>query len=98
MKIPIDQVRKIANLARLDFEEQELKQFAREFSEIIDFVDSLSQVETGNEAPLFHGLDPAIEPTLWREDLTRPSLPVTDIFESAPASDDGQFQVPRVID
>ncbi|EGS30252.1 aspartyl/glutamyl-tRNA(Asn/Gln) amidotransferase, C subunit [Peptoniphilus sp. oral taxon 375 str. F0436] len=41
-----DQIKHIANIAKLDFSEEELAKFADSFSETMDFVDQIRQVAT----------------------------------------------------
>ncbi len=97
MKISQDEVRKIATLAHLEFDDRELEEFSAQFQQILNYFEQLQQVKTSGVDPLTHPLEE--EPgTPLREDVRRPSLSNEEALAEAPKKSDGQFQVPRVID
>jgi len=92
MKIDLDEVRRVAELAHIRLNDDELPRMAAELSVILDYIDQLSTVDV--DLPL--GIAMA-NPTSLREDVVVPSLPVTDVAANAPAFVHGHFVVPRVI-
>jgi len=51
MKLSIEAVENIANLARLGLNQAEKKKFAEQLSSILDYVDQLKEVDTKNIKP-----------------------------------------------
>ena len=94
MGIPVDEVRRIAALAQLELGEQELEQYSRQLSAIVDYMDQLSQVDTSGVDP-----DPCIpaQDDFLRPDSSVSSLDREDALSNAPDPHHGHFGVPRVI-
>ena len=95
MSLTADQVRNVARLARLGLDEDQIADYAGELSNILEVVDRLEQADTGAVAPMAHPLDLAAR---LREDKP---VPVTtrDAFQAiAPATADGVYLVPKVIE
>ncbi len=88
-------VRKIAKLAHLEVEEEELPKLAGELERILGYVERLQQADLSG-LPDEDPEDPAGETPL-REDRVRDSFTPEEATENAPASEDGAFLVPRVI-
>ncbi len=56
MKLTPEQVDHIAALARLDLADEEKAVFQKQLSTIIEYVDQLAKVDTGNVEPMTHSL------------------------------------------
>lgn len=56
MKLSLEQVDKIAALARLELSEEERASFARQLSSIIEYVDKLQAVDTKDVEPMSHSV------------------------------------------
>ena len=94
MGISVDEVRRIAGLAQLELDEQELPRYAQQLNAILGFMERLSQVDTaGVEA------DPGspVPEDHLRPDVSLPGLQRVDALENAPDAEDGHFSVPRVL-
>ncbi len=89
-----DDVRRLARLARLDLDEEEVSAFTRQLGDILEFARQIQSVDTAEvtDAPAV-GLPPL------REDTPGASLSRTDVLAAAPDHDaaSGLFKVPRVI-
>jgi aspartyl-tRNA(Asn)/glutamyl-tRNA(Gln) amidotransferase subunit C len=57
MKLTIEEVKKIASLARLRLTETELSKFQDQLSSILDYVVKLNEVDTKNVEPVTGGTD-----------------------------------------
>lgn len=94
--------RKIADLARLELSDEEVKTFTSQLGQILGYVEQLGQVNVktaqGEIEPLTHPLD---LPTLFREDQVVPSLRDEQgrpkILSAAPESIEGGFKVPPIL-
>jgi aspartyl-tRNA(Asn)/glutamyl-tRNA(Gln) amidotransferase subunit C len=91
----IEQVRKVAKLARLDLGPDDLALMARQLSAILNYVDQLGQLDTEGVEPLAH---PISLQNKFRADEAVPSLPVDEALRNAPARIGNFFGVPAVLD
>jgi len=94
MAIKIEDVDKIAKLAKLEFAPVEKKKLAKQMAQIVSYFEKLSQLETNDIPPTYHVLD--IE-NVMREDRTEPWLTQEQALANAPAKKMGYFSVPKVI-
>jgi aspartyl-tRNA(Asn)/glutamyl-tRNA(Gln) amidotransferase subunit C len=94
MPVTRAEVEKVAVLAKLKFGEQELDEFTRQFNQILDYINTLNELDTSKVEPTTHVLD--LE-NVFREDVVKPSLPREELLKNAPAQDGEFFKVPKVI-
>jgi aspartyl-tRNA(Asn)/glutamyl-tRNA(Gln) amidotransferase subunit C len=96
MSLTRQDVEKIARLARLAITEKEMPVYVTSLSNIVNFVDELSRVETGSVEPMAHPLDGQ------RQRLRPDRVSETDHHEkyqaNAPKVQAGLYVVPRVIE
>jgi aspartyl-tRNA(Asn)/glutamyl-tRNA(Gln) amidotransferase subunit C len=98
MTISRDEVKKISELARLRFEEEELTDFTSRFQDLLEYIEKLKEVDVEAIAPTSHvTLTKEFEKHIFREDEVRPSLDVEDSLANAPDPGNGHFRVPKVI-
>ena len=96
MSIHHEDVRKIAELARLEIPDHQLERTARELSAVLDYVTQLRDLGLAEEEPLAYVND-AFPPA--REDRARPSpISRAEALSQAPASDGTYFLVPPVVE
>jgi aspartyl-tRNA(Asn)/glutamyl-tRNA(Gln) amidotransferase subunit C len=94
MSVSIDEVKYIANLAKLNFDEKELEGFTNQFNEILSFFEKLNELNTENVEPLSH---PIPNENVFREDTLVQSIECKDALKNSPNSTDEFFVVPKVI-
>jgi aspartyl-tRNA(Asn)/glutamyl-tRNA(Gln) amidotransferase subunit C len=98
VSISKEEVLKIAELARLHFEEEELVAFTSRFQYLLDYIEKLKEVDVQDIEPTSHvTLTKEFEKHIFREDTIEPSLPVEESLANAPDPGDGHFRVPKVI-
>jgi aspartyl-tRNA(Asn)/glutamyl-tRNA(Gln) amidotransferase subunit C len=95
MSLSLDEVRKVARLARLELSEDDLARMQPQLSAILDYVAQLQQIDTEGVEPLAH---PLPVQNVFREDEPRPSLPVDAALTNAPVRLGDYFGVPAVFD
>src|SRR5215813_1015100 len=95
MSLSIDQVRKVARLARLELSEPDLARMQQQLSAILDYVEQLNTLDTEGVEPLAH---PLPVQNVFRPDEEAPSLPVDAALANAPQRVENYFGVPAVFD
>ncbi len=96
MTITAAQVEHVAALARLGLDDQSAKKMAGELDRILAYITSLRDVNTEGVPPTSHALDP--QRNVLRDDRAVPSIPQAAALAAAPATQDGMFKVPRVVE
>lgn len=95
MALSREEVRHVAQLARLDFSDDEEQRMAEEMSQILDYVEKLDELDTSGVPPMSHVLDVT---NVFRADEIESRIDREQALEPAPKTDDGYFQVPQVIE
>lgn len=95
MALTEDDVERVALLARLQLQPDELASMARELSQVLDHMKMLNDLDTTAVSPTFH-VRPPENP--WRADVASPSLPVAEALKNAPEPAAQQFRVPRIVE
>ncbi|ASP38729.1 Asp-tRNA(Asn)/Glu-tRNA(Gln) amidotransferase GatCAB subunit C [Bacterioplanes sanyensis] len=95
MALDQNQVRDIAELARLQIDETQVDEYQKNLSSILDLVDQLAAVDTANVEPLAHPLD-AVQ--RLRADAVTEDNQREHFQQVAPATAEGYFLVPRVVE
>ncbi|HET9789190.1 MAG TPA: Asp-tRNA(Asn)/Glu-tRNA(Gln) amidotransferase subunit GatC [Pyrinomonadaceae bacterium] len=92
------EIKKIADLAHLELDEEELKTFGPQITEIINYIEQLNELDTTNVEPALGGLTPEGEKTdTSRPDEVTGSLGQKAALEEAPDAAHGHFRVPKVL-
>ncbi len=95
MSIDKKAVMKVANLARLKISDEEIDRYGPQLSNIINFVEQLSKVDTDNVTPLASPVDIALR---LREDKVTDGDVQKDVLANAPEELEGFFVVPKVVE
>jgi aspartyl-tRNA(Asn)/glutamyl-tRNA(Gln) amidotransferase subunit C len=93
MSLSADEVRKVADLARLEISDAELETMAGQLSAIIDYINQLQALNTDGVEPLAHALDVH---DVFRDDLPGRSLSPNQALANAPARKNDFYRVPPV--
>ena len=94
MKITKEEVIHVAQLARLDVDEALIDKFAKQIGMILEYIDTLNQVDTEGVASTSHAL--ALT-NAFREDDERGVFDKDAALANAPEKEDGSFVVPKVV-
>ncbi|RQG91591.1 Asp-tRNA(Asn)/Glu-tRNA(Gln) amidotransferase subunit GatC [Natrarchaeobius halalkaliphilus] len=83
-----EEVRHVAELARVDLADDEVDQFTRQFADILEYFDTLDEVpEIDRDADLVN---------VMRPDEERDSFESDAALRNAPETEDGYFKGPNV--
>ena len=95
MSLDISEVKKIAWLARLAIDKQDISSYRDELSNILDLVEHMNSVNTKGITPIAHPLD--LSARLRADEITETNQ--RDYFQkNAPLTDSGCYLVPKVIE
>lgn len=94
MAIDRDQVRKVAHLARLALTPQEEEQFTSQLSDILDYFQQLSELDTESVSPTARAIDVS---NVTRVDQLHPWGDRESILDCAPDREDEFFKVPKIM-
>jgi aspartyl-tRNA(Asn)/glutamyl-tRNA(Gln) amidotransferase subunit C len=95
MYLSLEDVAKVAKLARLELGSDDLARMQTQLSAILDYIAQLNELNTDGVEPLAHPLP--IE-NVFRPDAPTPSLPPDAALQNAPNRVDNYFGVPAVFD
>lgn len=95
VELTVDEVRHVADLAKLKLNEEDLAKFQKQLTDIVDFVGKLQEVDTKNVEPTSQvtGLE-----NVFREDEVKPSLPQAEVLKNAKRKHNGYFMVDAIFE
>jgi aspartyl-tRNA(Asn)/glutamyl-tRNA(Gln) amidotransferase subunit C len=88
-------VERIAHLARLEIDERQSKVFCDSLSQILALIEEMNAVDTSGIEPMAHPQDVGLR---LREDHVTETDQRTEFQGVAPATEDGLYLVPKVIE
>jgi aspartyl-tRNA(Asn)/glutamyl-tRNA(Gln) amidotransferase subunit C len=95
MSIKSENIKQVAHLARLHFNDQELPKFTEQFNQVISLIDQINQVDTSKVEPMSSPL--AITQRL-REDVVTEKDQREKMQQNAPQTEAGLYLVPTIIE
>jgi len=95
MKLTLQEVEHIAQLARLDLTPAEKERYRQQLSAILDYAARLQQLDTTGIAPTASVLPPH---SVLRADAAQVGLSTAALLSNAPAVELDQFRVPPVME
>lgn len=90
-----EEVKHVANLARLAITEEEAEKFAEQLGKITDFVEQLNELDTTNVEPTSHVFPIA---NVLREDVAKPGLDREKVMLNVKEQEAGQIKVPSIME
>jgi aspartyl-tRNA(Asn)/glutamyl-tRNA(Gln) amidotransferase subunit C len=94
MALTTDEVKAVAELARLHLSPEEIDRMRDQLSSILDHIALINELDTASISPTAQ----VIELTnIMRDDMVRPSLPREAVLANAPRQNDGFFEVDAVL-
>lgn len=94
VEITRDEVRHLADLARIDLDDAELDHLAPQLSVILESIASIAEVAAADIPPTSHAIPLT---NVFRDDVVRPSLTAEQALSGAPVADQQRFSVPRIL-
>lgn len=94
MQVTAEVVAQIAELARLDLDQEQQERLASDLAQIISYVEMLDELDTSAVEPMAHALDLT---NVFADDEVQPSLSRQEALANAPKHDGQFFLVPAVL-
>jgi aspartyl-tRNA(Asn)/glutamyl-tRNA(Gln) amidotransferase subunit C len=95
MPLTVEEVKHIADLARLSLTDEEVERYRSQLSAILDYAARLQAVDTADIPPTSSVLPGR---TVLRADEARPGLSLEELLQNAPEAEDRQFRIPPVFE
>ena len=95
MTITNEQIKKIASLARIKIEENQIEKYQKDLSDILNMIEQLSEVNTENVSEM---TSPHEMNLRFREDIVNDGNYADKILSNAPDTEEGYFNVPKVVE
>lgn len=90
-----DQVKHIADLARLHVTEEEAERFTNQLSSILAYTEQLNELDTTDVEPTTHVLDVK---NVMRQDEPKEWITQEDALKNAPDAKGDYFRVPSILE
>ena len=94
MSLSINEVVRIAELARLKLSPEEIERYRDQLSDILEYAERLQSLDTSDIPPTSSVLS---DQSGLREDNPKPGLHTKSLMRNAPSSKDDQFLIPPVL-
>ena len=95
MSLEASEIKKIAHLARLGINADDIPEYSRNLSDILAFVEQLNAVDTSGVEPLAHPLEATQR---LRADVVTEADNRDNFQQVAPETESGLYLVPQVIE
>ena len=93
-KITKEEVRKVAELARLELNENEINKHAEQLEKILEYIKQLEEINT-NDVPCTTRAIEVIN--VFRKDKKQNSDCKEELLDLAPSREDEYFKVPKIL-
>ena len=93
-KLSSSDVRKVAQLARLELPDDQIEIYTAQIEEILSYVDQLQEIDTKNVSPTTRAVEVV---NAMREDLVDVKCLREDILNQAPHREGDFFRVPKIL-
>ena len=93
-KITKDEVKKVAHLARLELNEHEINNHAKQLEKILQYIDQLEKIDTDDVPCTTRAIEVI---NVLRKDEKNNSDCTEEILELGPSREENYYKVPKII-
>ena len=93
-KITKEEVKKVANLARLELDEDEINNHADQLEKILEYIKQLEKIDTDDVLCTTRAIEVK---NVFRKDENKTSDCTEELLELGPSREDKYFKVPKII-
>jgi len=94
MKLDESTVDRIAQLSKLEFNTEDKKAILNDMNQMLDFIETLQEVNTDNDEPLIHMTEAV---NVLRADDAKTTILQDEALANAPSKDSTYFKIPKVL-
>jgi aspartyl-tRNA(Asn)/glutamyl-tRNA(Gln) amidotransferase subunit C len=94
MKLDESTVERIAQLSKLEFNAEEKVAILNDMNQMLDFIETLQEVDTDNVEPLIHMTE---DVNVLRADDAKTTISQEEALTNAPSKDSTYFKIPKVL-
>ncbi len=94
MKVTDEMIDRLSHLARLEFKNDEKEEIKNDLSNVLSFIEKLSELDTTGVAPLVYVNE---DENILRKDISSTSITKQEALKNAPQHDSDYFKVPKVL-
>ena len=94
-KINREEVKKVAHLARLELNEDEINNHAEQLEKILEYIKALEKIDTNDVPPTTRAIEVI---NVFRKDENKSSDCYEQLLELGPSREDKYYKVPKIID
>ncbi|MEG1705620.1 MAG: Asp-tRNA(Asn)/Glu-tRNA(Gln) amidotransferase subunit GatC [Clostridia bacterium] len=95
MNVSKEEVKHIADLARINCSENEIEKFSKDLTNIVNMANEINNLNTENIKPTTHILENV---NVFRKDEVHASYDRDIILKNAPTKESGCISVPKVVE
>jgi aspartyl-tRNA(Asn)/glutamyl-tRNA(Gln) amidotransferase subunit C len=95
MRLTKEDIASVAYLSRLELSEEEKDKLTEQINRLLESFATLQELDTSDVEPTSHVIPVS---NVFREDVSRPSLPVEEVIGNGPQVAENCFVVPRVVE
>ena len=93
-KITNEEVRKVAHLARLELNEDEINNHVEQLEKILEYINQLEKIDTDDVPCTTRAIEVI---NVFRKDENKNSDCIDELLELGPSREDKYFKVPKII-
>ena len=93
-KITKDEVKKVAHLARLELNEDEINNHAEQLEKILEYIEQLERIDTNNVPSTTRAIEVI---NVLRKDNIKNTDCSEELLELGPSREDNYFKVPKIL-
>ena len=93
-KINKEEVKKVANLARLELNENQINNHAEQLEKILEYIKQLEKIDTNGVASTTRAIEVI---NVFRKDEKKNYDCTEDLLELGPSREDKYFKVPKIM-
>jgi aspartyl-tRNA(Asn)/glutamyl-tRNA(Gln) amidotransferase subunit C len=95
MNLDAQTIHKIADLARIHIDDQEVDTLIPEMNKILSFMEKLNELDTTSVKPLVY-MNESVN--IWREDVVKQEISTADGLKNSAKHSEQFFMVPKIIE
>ncbi|WP_320663336.1 Asp-tRNA(Asn)/Glu-tRNA(Gln) amidotransferase subunit GatC [Prochlorococcus sp. MIT 1223] len=92
--ISSDDVRKVAQLARIDLKDEEIDIYSQQLESILGYIEQLERIDTNDVQPTTRAVEVV---NVLRKDIVEPTQVREELIDLAPCREADYFRVPQIL-